>query len=165
MAARSISFKAHVAFALILILATLNRNSSITLVLLYGLLMVRTRRDIWLFLGYGLLWASVYGYLLLTRHPAYVMVTLPYVIYENLRAVNLFTITIPNNLALAPLLVLAVAGWRFDPFLRRAGWVAVFYIPPVVVAALWWETRLWLPLLMMGLPMALLYLEQNQKPR
>ncbi len=168
MAARFVLLKTHLVFALILILATLNRNSSIVLVALYALVTIRNWRNWreWLpVLAYGLLWALVYGLLVLTRHPAYELVNLADIVHENLSSGNVLVYTIPNNAALLPLFVLALAGWRLNPFLKRAGWAALIYIPPLVIAALWWEIRLWLPLIAIMLPMGLLYLEQKQKPR
>lgn len=114
--------------------------------------------------GYGGLWAAVYGLLVLTRHPAYVTVTADIVSRMNLSG-EFFTFTIPNNAALAPLLILIFAGWRLNPFLYRVSWATLVYIPPLIIAALWWEIRLWLPLIAMLLPMGLLYLEAKQKPR
>lgn len=167
MDSRPVLLKTHLGFAAVLILATLNRNSSIVLVVLYGLVMIRTWHDWrhWLICGgYGLLWAAVYGYLLLTRHPTWICCSPAIVSGMNLSG-NFFTFTVPNNAALLPLFVLCLAGWKLNPFLKRTSWAALVYIPPLIVAALWWEIRLWLPLLAVMLPMALLYLEKNQKPR
>jgi len=130
---------------------------------MFALVTVRGWRD-WLpVAAYSLLWGAVYGFLLLTRHPTWVCCSVAIVSHMNLSG-DFFTFSIPNNAALAPLFILILAGWRLNPFLRRLSWAAPFYIAPLVVAALWWEIRLWLPLIVMLLPIGLLYLEAKQKP-
>ena len=150
--------KTHVVFGAIIALATLNRNTSILLVLAYALLFPRDWRRI---LVYGALWAAVYGALLLTRHPTYNLGDFAGVLQQNIDPANLIKQTIPNTLAIVPVILLAWLGIRRNVFLRRVAWVMVVYVPLVIIAALWWESRVFLSLFPLLLPGVLIALDKQ----
>lgn len=83
--------------------------------------------------------------------------TLQHVWHLNTYSPHLLDKAINYNLMLAPLWLAILASWRrADVRLRRlVVTVAVFYLPPFFALAIWQETRLLMPFVVLAMPMVL----------
>lgn len=148
----------HVGYAAIIAIATLNRNSSILLVLAYVAVMwpcrYNRRVQFWA-LAYAVLWAGVYGAIVTLRPASHEWITPARVLEINTSWWGLSQ-SIPYNLAFLPLEALVILSARRAPgLLTRLLWVLPVYAAPVLIYGAWNEVRLWLPLLPLLLPVAL----------
>ena len=143
--------------------ATLNRNSSVLLVLAYFLVFA----DCWRERRYWLIgaliigvWAGVYGGLVLLRGETVPWITVADNLHDNVGG-WLYSKTIPYHLALMPLMGLALFARRTPSHLRRLLWLVPVYGVFLLPFAAWWEIRLWLSLFPVVIPAALIALERG----
>lgn len=147
----------YLGYAALIILATLNRNSSIVLVAAYAAVMWPRRKEravmVWGLIYLGL-WAGVYGWIVLTRRAPGEWITPATVLAGNLSRWG-YEQSIPYNLALLPIWAVAFINRRRAPlFLQRLLWIIPLYLAPVLVYGMWHEVRLWLTLIPLLLPLA-----------
>jgi hypothetical protein len=141
-------------FALLVLLASLNRETGIFLVVLFAATQPLTRRNLFTALLYAGLWAVVFAGVRLYGGEAERYWELGRIWRTNLSQPGL---TLYNVTAfLGVMWLLALAGFRNSPpFVRRAAIVIPAYAGAVAVWGLWWEVRLLMPVLPLVLPLAL----------
>lgn len=107
-------------------------------------------------------WALVFACLALVTYAAIQQAvgehenryTLQHVWHLNTYSPRLLSKAINYNLMLAPLWLALLSSWRrADPRLRRlVVTVAVMYLPPFFALAIWQETRLLMPFVVLAMP-------------
>lgn len=154
----------YVVFALVIILATLNRETALFLVLAYGALVMATRRWHalpWLAVYAGL-WLLTYFFILHQIGPGVRYWTLDRILLTNIEAFA------PQSIWL--LLALLGVWWLFawqglassQGYLRVMLPVCALYVLTIVIWGHWYEVRLWLPILPVGLTGALLIYNKDR---
>lgn len=136
------------------IIASLNRETGVMLVAIYALLTLPDYRQQGYYLRVGLLgaiWIIITTGLHLTLGAAPHVLGLEGTLRYNLEDIQAGLIV---NVVLLPLWILAVIGYRNAPMiLKRFGWLAIAYLFTAVVGGLWAEmARLSLPVIPLILP-------------
>jgi hypothetical protein len=145
----------YLTYAVILILASLNRETSAFLVLAYALVAWRCNRLNGRFLALlTAIWLTVFIGLRLTLNaPSEGTYGLPYIVAENLER-------LPGGFVYLVLFIggvgfTSVLGWRYaPPFVRALLPMVVAYVGAILVFGIWGEVRLWLPIVPLLLVMA-----------
>lgn len=153
--------KRGVLLAILVVLATLNRETAI-LIPLAHVTLYRTRHMAFSALLIGL-WVVVYGGLRLALGPAPDLITVSEIWYKNTGGSGYVVSSwIKNQALLVPLWLLAAVGYRYaaEP-LRRLGWLIPLYVGLFLVFALWHEVRLLLILFPIALPYAVSALDTD----
>lgn len=145
-------------YGLLIAVATLNRNSSILLVLAYVAVMWPMRRhrgvQAWAVVYAGI-WAGVYGALVIGRPAHSEWITPAAVLALNVSWWGLQQ-SIPANAVFVPLAALVILNARRAPeALTRLLWIMPVYAVPVLIYGAWNEVRLWLPVLPIVLALGL----------
>jgi hypothetical protein len=140
--------------AVMVILASLNRETGIILVAIYALLNVadyRTRGFYIRVLALAGIWAGITAVLHITLGSAPHVLGIMGTLQENMDNLPQAVIV---NLILLPLWVMTVIGYRRSPMmLKRLGWLAGAYLLSAFVGGLWGEMgRLSLPAIPLILP-------------
>jgi hypothetical protein len=145
------------AFALVVAVASLNRETAIYLPLAYLLTVGRPRsRDIAIFLGLVAVWAAVFLGLRYELGGAPAEMTVAEAWRMNTTAKALRSTAINAGLGFGALSLLAAWGLpRAPAFARRAACLVPLYLAALIPFALWWEVRLWTSLYPVLLPLAL----------
>jgi hypothetical protein len=141
-------------FGLLVVIAALNRETGIFLVLLFAVTQPATRRNLLTALAYAALWGGVFVAVRWYGGEAERYWELGRIWRTNISQPGL---TLYNLTAfLGVMWLLAALGFRHaPPFVRRAALVVPAYAGAVAVWGLWWEVRLLMPLLPLILPLAL----------
>jgi hypothetical protein len=143
--------------AVLVAVATLNRETGIFLVVLYALARPLNQQRAIVTVAYGAIWLTVFIGLRLYAGDADRYWTVAKVFTSNLSQLPL---TVFNVAALFGVFWwFAAAGFRDSPtFVRRVAVVIPVYLAVIGVWGVWWEVRLLLPLLPLLLPLALSFL-------
>lgn len=153
-------------FALLVIVGTLTRETAILLPLAYAALHLTEWRKPRIALkaaGYFAAWAAVFVGLRLALGPAPHQITVAQVFAANFGGGWNTTEAILNNLFLVPIWALALVGVRGAPVtVKRLALIGLPYAGLLAVFALWNETRLLLPLMVLWFPFALRVLDSPQ---
>lgn len=140
-----------VAYAVLLALAALTRETSVILVAVYAAWHGRKgwRQTVGLFLLWAAITAAVHLH----------MGTAPHVLgWRGTWDYNMHTLSaaVLLNLPLLPLVVLAFRNYRASsPVFKRFAWLSVLFIGAASVGAAWSETRVLLPIFPLIIPMVL----------
>jgi len=143
--------------AILIAVATFNRETSIFLVLLYLVTSDLSRRA-WMHTAfYGGVWAACYGLVRIVGGDADRYWTLERVWRTNLSQPQLAVVN--ATLLLGVFWLLAALGWRHaPPFVRRTALVVPAYVLTIALWGIWWEVRLLMPLYPVLFALALSYL-------
>jgi hypothetical protein len=140
-------------------LATLNRETSIFLVLILGLAAYRSANQQRKLLWVGaclVIWAGVYGAVraLIGTHPHEYSIRV--YAWANFRPLSLVLTPLRDFLFLGPFWLVAWRGWRIAPtWLRQAAFAFPVFLVVAAPWSLWWEVRLWTPFYCIFLPLVL----------
>lgn len=150
----------HVRLAALLVVATLNRETAIFIVLLYVVASPLDRSHLQRALGYFLIWATLFVGLRYAYGPAERYWDLATIWQGNTIDRDQVVIAMTNvALLFGALWVFAVLGVRRAPaFVRRTALVLPVYLITVLVWGIWVEVRLLQPLYPIVLPLALSYI-------
>jgi hypothetical protein len=145
------------AFALLVAVASLNRETAVYLPLAYLLTVGRPRgHDIAVFLGLLAVWAAVFLGLRYELGGAPTDITVAEVWRANTTAKALLHTVVNVGSLVGALSLLAAWGLpRAPTFACRVAWLVPLYLAALVPFALWWEVRLWWSLYPILLPLAL----------
>lgn len=143
--------------------ATFNRETAIFLVLLSFVTSDRRREDWRRTIAYGVIWASIYGFVRWIGGDAERYWTPQLVWRTNMSQPALAAFNI--SLLLGAFWLFAALGWRHSPpFVRKAALIVPAYVVTVAVWGIWWEVRLLMPLYPILFAMALAWLVRSQWP-
>jgi hypothetical protein len=150
----------RVLLAVLVAVATANRETAIFLVLLYVATMRWSRRDASFALAYFAIWAAVFVGVRTLAGGAARYWDLATVWYGNTHSVeNMVTTAVNVSRCLGFFWMFAALGFRRAPwFIKRSAAVTPFYCVTVAIWGLWWEVRLLMPLYPLVLPLALSYM-------
>jgi hypothetical protein len=143
--------------ALLLALATLNRETAIFIVAIFAVTRVRSRDTVIAAAGYGALWLAIFAALRYFGGDAERYWTLDRVWRTNMSQPQLAAFHVAALFGAG--WIFATLGWRHAP--RFVQWSALIVIPYLVTVAIWgiwWEVRLLLPMMPILLALALSYL-------
>lgn len=150
------------AFAALVVVATLNRETGILLPIAYAALNYTRWRDwrvVMKLLVFGGLWACIFVGLRVILGAAPDMITIEQIARANLGGGWNTSEALLNNAFLIPIWFAALVGWRSAPApLKRLSLAGLPYLGLLAVFALWDETRLLLPLIVLWMPLALRWL-------
>lgn len=139
-----------VAFGVLVVLATLNRETAFVL----PVALFAVTRNWRMALGMGALWLITYAALWLTFGSAEHIVTLPYLWQQNTGEYLAYALL--HNAFMLPLWIGAALNYRrAHPVLQRLLIVAAVYMPFALVWGQWYEVRLQWLMLPLLLPLAL----------
>ncbi len=143
--------------AVLVAVATLNRETGVFLVVLYAVARPLNKQRAITTLAYGAIWLTVFIGLRLYAGDADRYWTVAKIFSSNLSQLSL---TVFNVAALFGVFWwFAAAGFRHAPaFVRRVAVVIPAYLAVIGVWGVWWEVRLLLPLMPLLLPLALSFL-------
>lgn len=148
--------------AVLIALATFNRETAIFLVMLYFVTSDFSRKALAWTAGYAAIWTVIYGAVRLVGGDADRYWTIERVYQTNLSQPNLAVFNI--TLLLGAFWVFALLGWRHAPaFVRRTTLVVPAYLGTVAVWGIWWEVRLLMPLYPVLFALALSYLYEPRQ--
>lgn len=143
--------------AVIVALATLNRETAIFLVMLYFVTSDFSRRAYTWTAIYAAIWAVIYGTVRMVGGDADRYWTLLRVYQTNLSQPNLAALNV--SLFFGAFWIFAALGWRHAPsFVRRTALIVPAYAVTVAAWGIWWEVRLLMPLYPVLFALALSYL-------
>jgi hypothetical protein len=147
----------HLRLALLIALATFNRETAIFLVLLH-LVTSDWSRAAWLrTCGYGAMWAAITLLVRWVGGDAERYWTVDLVWRTNLSQPQLAVFNL--TLLLGAFWIFAMLGWRRAPaFVRKSALIVPAYVITVAVWGIWWEVRLLMPLYPVLFALALSYL-------
>lgn len=149
----------HVALAILIAIASLNRETAVFIVFLYFVTSVRDRHSAFWGAAYAAIWLSVFVGLRWWVAAPPAELPLADLWRTNITPEQLGLTAVNVTLLLGPLLLLAPLGYVHAPaFVRRSALVAGPYLATIVVFGLWWEVRLLMPLYPVVVPLALSYL-------
>jgi hypothetical protein len=144
-------------FALLVAVATLNRETAIFLVALFAVTQPMTKATMKSVAGYFVIWLVIFVGLRFLGGEAERYWTIDLVLRTNLSQLWLAAFNI--TLLLGVFWIFAVFGLSRAPaFVRRSALVIPAYLAAVAVWGIWWEVRLLMPLYPLLLPLALSYL-------
>jgi hypothetical protein len=149
----------QVAFAWLVAVATLNRETAVMLVMLYMVTSVRDRRSLAWALVYLSIWLGLLAGLRLAFDAVPASLTVRHIWQTNTRPEQLELTAKHLALFFGPLWIFAALGYRRAPlFLRRSALVFIPYGALVLLYGLWWEVRLLMPMYPVLMPLALAYI-------
>lgn len=149
----------HAWLAVLIVLATFNRETAIFLVLLYFVTSDFSRHAFTWTAIYGAVWSAVYLSIRYVGGDADRYWTIPLVLRTNLSQPGLtaFNVTV----LLGAFWIFAALGWSQAPrFVRRTALIVPAYLITIAVWGIWWEVRLLMPLYPVLFALALSFLYQ-----
>jgi hypothetical protein len=164
------------AFAAVVALASLNRETGLILALLFPLIEIDLiglvkrhipfpARQLLLSTGYALIWGVIYLALRMGRGQAPLIDSYALILTENLSLTKMRWILANNALFLGAGWFFALLGFKKSPAaVRRAAGIIVPYLGLMLVFTRWWEVRLWMTLYPVLIPMMLAYLFSVEAP-
>jgi hypothetical protein len=168
----------HLLLALIVALASLNRETAIFIPLAFLLTGVGAKGEdgagrpagmkaALCFCGYAAIWAAAYFGLRLFLGGAPRVVTVDELLARNTISPAIFRTAVHLALIFGAFWIFAVAGFRRAPeFVKRTTLVAPLYLAAVALWGVWYEVRLLMPLYAIVVPLGLsfLYRERDTSP-
>ena len=143
--------------AVLIAVATFNRETAIFLVLLYFVTSDFSARAWGWTVLYAAIWATCYGIVRFVGGEADRYWTLERVWRTNMSQPQLAVVN--ATLLLGVFWLFAALGWRHAPlFVRRTAFVIPAYLLTIALWGIWWEVRLLMPLYPMLFALALSYL-------
>lgn len=143
--------------ALLVALATLNRETAIFIVAAFAVTRVRSRDTFVAAAGYGAIWLAIFTALRYVGGDAERYWTIDLVWRTNMSQPSLALFHIGSLLGIGWLF--AMLGWRHaPPFVQRCALVVPPYLITVAIWGIWWESRLLLPVMPILLALALSYM-------
>jgi hypothetical protein len=144
-------------FAVVVAIATLNRETAIFLVALFAVTQPLTKDTMRWTAGYFAIWLVIFVGLRLLGGEAERYWTLDLVFRTNMSQLWLAAFNI--TLLLGAFWIFALFGVpRAPAFVRRSALVIPAYLATIAIWGIWWEVRLLMPLYPLLLPLALSYL-------
>lgn len=155
----------HLALAVLVLVASLNRETAVFIVLLYFVVRVRDRQSALWGAAYAAIWLSIYvglqWFVAATPTPP----PLEEIWRMNTRREQLGLTAVNVALLFGPLLPFAALGYTHAPeFVRRSAIVIGPYLATIALYGLWWEVRLLMPLYPLVVPLALSYVFRSPAP-
>jgi hypothetical protein len=144
-------------FAVLLAVATLNRETAIFLIALFAVTQPLTKDTVKAVAAYFAIWLVIFAGLRVLGGEAERYWTLDLVFRTNVSQLWLAAFNI--TMLLGAFWVFALLGVpRAPAFVRRSALVIPVYLAVVAIWGIWWEVRLLMPLYPLVLPLALSYL-------
>ena len=151
--------------AVLVAVATLNRETAIFLIALFAVTQPLTKDTMKAVAGYGAIWLVIFLGLRVLGGEAERYWTLDLVLRTNLSQLWLAAFNITVLLGVFWLFALLGVP-RAPAFVRRSALVIPAYLAVVAIWGIWWEVRLLMPIYPMLLPLALSYLfEPRPEPQ
>lgn len=149
-------------FALLVAIATLNRETAIFLIALFAVTQPLTKDTMKSVAGYFAIWLVIFVGLRFLGGDAERYWTIDLVFRTNVSQLWLAAFNI--TLLLGAFWVFALFGLSRAPaFVRRSALVIPAYLAAVAIWGIWWEVRLLMPLFPLVLPLALSYLFEPRR--
>ena len=143
--------------ALLVALATLNRETAIFIVAIFAVTRVRSRDTLVAAAGYGALWLAIFAALRYVGGDAERYWTLERVWRTNMSQPQLAVFHLAALFGAG--WIFAALGWRHAPrFVQWSALIVPPYFVTVAIWGIWWEVRLLLPVMPLLLALALSYL-------
>ena len=161
----AIYYKKNTALLIVLIVATINRETGCFILLFYCAQQIRMRwpfmdRKAWAWSTvYGVTWFALFVGLRLWLGPAHNAASIAEAFANNIEPYHLVSFGLRASLFLGAYWIMVIAGWKTAPdFIRRAWMVAPIYLAFIMVFGVWREVRLLMPLYAILIPTGLGFL-------